>query len=172
MRNRKEELRIGIFESFGLADAAVARLIHAGVAKDRISVVCPHDHPEVTSDVEQVDPGGSHAVPAAVAGGTIGSILGGLTAAVGVAATGGTGLLVVGPLFAGAAGLGVVGGFIGAMSARGLEPDIADFYDQALWKGQVLVSVEPPRPGEEPSQGEVECLLAYAGGKTMDLHVP
>ena len=172
MSHRKEELRVGIFESFRLADDAVSRLIAAGVAKDRISVVCPENHPEVSSDVEQVEPAGSHAVPAAVAGGTIGSILGGLTAAVGVAATGGTGLLIVGPLFAGAAGLGVVGGFIGAMSSRGLEPDIADFYDQALWKGQVLVAVEPPRPGEAPSQGEVECLLAYAGGKTLDLRVP
>jgi hypothetical protein len=165
-------LQIGVFDTFGRADAAVADLLEAGVAHERISVVCREDAPTVDPDVEQIEPAGSHAVPAAITGGTIGTILGGLMGAVGVAATGGTGLLVAGPLLAGAAGMGVVGSFIGAMSSRGLEPDIADYYDQALARGQTLVAVEPPQSDASPTQATVASILFGSGAKTFDLRTP
>lgn len=59
-----------------------------------------------------------------------------LTAAVGLAATGGLGLVVVGPLLGAAAVSGVSGGSIGAMLTRGFESEIAEDYDQAMRKGQ------------------------------------
>ncbi len=76
-------------------------------------------------------------------GGSIGALLGGLIGVAGVTASGGAALLAAGSLLAGSSGGAVVGGFVGAMMTRGMEPEVADFYDQALAKGQVLVAVEP-----------------------------
>lgn len=161
-------VRVGVFRDLALADTAVDRLIAAGVPKDSISVICPSCSPEHYDDVKEVEPAGARTPKAAAAGGAIGGVLGGLTAAVGIAATGGIGLLAVGPLLLGAAGGSVIGGFIGAMTTRGFEPEIADFYDQAVRRGSILVSVESEHEGDA-RLAQAERILESVGAEPMSL---
>jgi hypothetical protein len=149
----EQPMEVGVFESYRAAENAVAALAASGFPREAISVICPTCSADQFPRAERVDPAGSHTKSAAAAGGVIGSLLGGLTAVIGVAATGGMGLLAAGPLLGATATGGVAGAFVGAMLTRGFEPEIADFYDQALSKGQILVAVDtrlgPGRPAAE-----------------------
>jgi len=160
-------IRAGVFENEPAADRAVVGLLAAGFAKENISVVSsrPVVHHAEYADVAAVAPSGSHTEGAVALGGTIGSVLGGLAAIAGIAATGGIGLVVVGPLLAAAAAGGVAGGFVGAMMTRGFEPGIADFYDQALSRGQYLVAVEDRAAG--PHMDSADAVFERAGALSM-----
>lgn len=162
-------IRAGIFESEPAADRAVVGLLEAGFPRERISVVStrPVPHHAEHEDVMSVAPSGAHTRSAVALGGSIGSVLGGVAALVGVAVSGGMGLFVLGPLLAGAAAGGVGGGFVGAMMTRGFEPAIADFYDQALSRGQYLVAVEDGAAG--PPLGSAEGVFERAGATPLPL---
>lgn len=162
----KEPIEIGVFESYQAAGEAVAALAASGFPREAISVICPTCTADQFPRAERVDPAGSHTPTAAAAGGVIGSLLGGLTAVIGVAATGGMGLVAVGPLLGATATGGVAGAFVGAMLTRGFEPEIANFYDQALTKGQILVSVDTR---EGPGRAAAEEALARAGAMPLAL---
>jgi len=157
-------IRVGVFVQLSSADRAVEELIRAGFPAERVSVICPDGKCEdtVRDDVEHEDPAGSHTVQ----GGVIGATLGGLSAVAGVAASGGIGLLVAGPLLGAGA---VAGGFIGAMATRGMEPEIADYYDQALGRGRILVAVDTePGDGIPPAQ-RAEQVLEECGAEPISL---
>jgi hypothetical protein len=164
-------IRAGIFESESSADRAVAGLLAAGFAKERISVVSARpmaqraDHPKVDNE----PPAGAHTAGAIAAGGAIGSVLGGLTVVVGVAATGGLGLLAVGPLLGAAATGGVFGSFVGAMLTRGLEEETANYFDQALTQGQYLVSVEHVEGEGAPPLEAADAVFQRAGVVSLPL---
>jgi hypothetical protein len=142
----KPRVHVGVFDRISDADRAVQELVDNGIPKERITVICPTCSKEQFDDYKKRDPSGSHAVAGAATGGAIGAVLGGLVGATVVAAataaTGGIGLLVAGTLLSAAGGATVFGGFVGAMMTRGMEREVADFYDQALEKGQILVAVE------------------------------
>lgn len=167
------ELTIGVFDTFSQVDDAVAGMVERGIDRSRISVVCSSELPELEADpdgdIEHVE-GGLRArrLPAALAGGAIGTLLGGMSIAAGLAATGGAALLVAGPLIGGAA-LGVTGSFVGAMVARGLEGDVADYFDRALGQDKILVAVEPPEELGELSAAQAQELLALHGAQTHGL---
>lgn len=163
-----DSIRVGVFESAAAADRAVARLIAAGFEPDAVSVVCPTCAVDEFEPAQHVEPAGAHTRTAALTGGAIGSLLGGFSMAV-AAATGGVGLLIAGPLLLGAAAGGVAGGFIGAMTTRGIEHEIANFYDQALEKGQVLVAVERLGQDGNPDASVAERVLAEAGVLPLEL---
>jgi outer membrane lipoprotein SlyB len=160
----KTPVRVGVFDTVRLADRAVGTLIAAGFAQEQISVICPQCHGPIREGVRAEEPAGAHTPGAAAAGGAIGAVLGGLTGIAGLA-SGGAALLVAGPLLGAAAGA-VSGGFIGAMLTRGFEPEIADYYDQALQKGKVLVAVEDD---DERRLAEAERVLAQAGAEPVSL---
>jgi hypothetical protein len=161
-------VRVGVFRRIAAADRAVAELVEAGFDDGSITVICPTCSDEVLEPY-RAPPSGAHTAEAAAAGGTIGAVLGGLSATVGLVATGGTGLLVAGPLLGAAATGAVTGGFLGAMATRGIEPEIADYYDQALRKGRILVAVDTSK-GEAPPAPEVaEKALERAGAEPIAL---
>ena len=140
---RELPTRIGVFDRFDDAQAAVDALVGAGFTHEQVTVICP----TCTADAfheesKRKAPAGSHAPAAASLGGAVGVILGGLVPLVGIVATGGIGLLAAGPLLAGVAGGAVAGGFVGAMLSRGFDTEMANFYDQALEKGKILVGVD------------------------------
>lgn len=169
MSKRKKPFCVAVFDTVPEADRAIDALLAAGFAKDHVSVICPQCEAPPHAGVREEERSGSHTPQAAAVGGTIGAVLGGLTAAIGIAATGGTALFVAGPLLYGlyGAAAGAVGGsFVGAMMTRGLEPEIADFYDQALVKGQVLVAVEDD---DEARLARAEKVLADAGADPISL---
>lgn len=163
----KHDIRAGVFRTPAKARRAIELLKDAGFDAERISVVCSED---VSSsfDEDEVDvqePAGSHTPEAAAAGGAIGAVLGGATVGVGLATTGGAALLVAGPLLGAAAGA-VGGSFVGAMSTRGFEPAIADYYDQALEDGLILVAVEDE---DAERLARAEEALAEAGSEPVEL---
>lgn len=161
-------VRIGVFQRLPDGERAIDALLRAGFPADSISVVCPECHDDRLPDaVDREDPVPSSTRTGAVTGGSAGAILGGLAAGAGVVATGGVGLLVVGPLL-GAAGAGAVaGGFIGAMMGRGVDRDLADQYDRALGRGRILVAVEPAE--DAPAPERADRIFAAAGAEPVTL---
>lgn len=169
MTASNETLRVGIFDRFDRANTALDELIEAGVDRERLSIVSPNQGPSIPEGVERIDPKDGSKAASAAAGATVGSVIGGLTAAVGAALTGGAGILVAGALLQGGAAMGVAGGFVGAMMARGLEPDIADFYNRALEDGNVLVAVEASDVAGQPSLEEVGAILKRLGARSHEM---
>jgi hypothetical protein len=157
-------VRAGVFDDLPSADQAVAGLLDAGFSPQQISVICSDESKRRHfAGLHEEEPSGSHTAEAAAAGGAIGLSLGGLAALGGVVATGGVGLAAAGAIL----GAGVAGSFIGAMLTRGVEPEAADFYDQQLRRGQILVVVE-----DEPGSArfaEADRIFRDAGAIPFSL---
>lgn len=165
----KSPLRVGVFDGQPDADRAVKQLVDAGFPVERVSVVCPSCGDDAFPEgVHEVAPAGSHTGRAVLAGGATGALLGGVTASVAFTAAGGIGLMAAGPLLAPAGA--VAGGFIGAMTTRGVEPEIADFYDQALARGRILVAVDTEPEGEHvPAPETAEAIFERCGAEPIAL---
>jgi hypothetical protein len=136
-------IRVGIFDSVREADDAVAELLAAGFTKEQVTVICSeavvqqHFKP-----FEHQDPAGTKTPAAALAGGTCGAALGVLAtvALASIPTLGGAALLAAGGIALW--GGGVVGGLVGAMMTRGFEKELANYYDQAVTRGKILVAAE------------------------------
>jgi outer membrane lipoprotein SlyB len=166
----KHPVLLASFRRIPDADRAIENLLAAGYPEDSISVICPEyarpDVEHVHERIHQQDSDGDRAVPAAIAGGSIGAILGAVTAGIGIVATGGTGLLFAGPLFGAAAAGAISGTFISAMLKRGFESDLADYYDQELQQGRILVAVEED---DEHERAAAERAFRAAGAEPSSL---
>jgi hypothetical protein len=171
MKNQSSTPRVhvGVFDHIPQADRAVQELVDAGIPKERITVICPSCTHEKYQDFHKTEPAGSHAGASAAAGGAVGALLGGLVAVAGVVASGGTALLVAGPLLAGSGGGALFGGFVGAMMSRGMDREVADFYDQALEKNQVLVAVELSADVTEEQLTAADRIFAAVGTENVTL---
>jgi hypothetical protein len=161
-------IRVGIFSNLDGADEAVENLIRAGFAEKHIVVICSDDdtHHERLEHFRRTEPS-TVSGASAVAGGAIGATLGGLAALTGAVATGGIGLLVGGAaaMWAG----GIAGGLIGAMSSRGVQKEYADYYDQAVATGKVLVAVEYHGDDQQRRLVQAERALEEAGAEPLKL---
>jgi len=141
-------LRAVVLDTVPQADAAVAELLAAGFTVDQINVVCSEAAIQRHyAPFEHQDPAGSLTPKAALTGGAIGAALGGLATVAGAITTGGVSLLVAGGLALWTGG--VVGSLVGAMMTRGVEKELANFYDQALTEGKILVAVEVNDPARD-----------------------
>lgn len=138
-------LRVGVFETTTEADVAVAELLAAGFTPDQVTVICSQEAVQRHfARFEHQDPAGTNTPAAAVVGSVCGAALGGLAVVAGAATFGGAALLVAGgvALWSGA----VAGGLIGAMMTRGVEKELANYYDQAVSEGRILVAAEEKDP--------------------------
>src|SRR5215469_8136665 len=134
-------IRVGVFSTMRGADCAVDNLLKAGFTNDQITVLCSDRSKEAHfRQFEHEEPAGSYTPAAVAVGGAIGAALGGLTMLAGAATTAGLGLLAAGGLAAWTGG--VVGGLVGAMMTRGVEHELANYYDQAVSEGKILVAAE------------------------------
>jgi hypothetical protein len=153
-------IRAAIFSHLEDADGAIEQLLLAGFTKDHLSVVCSERAvQEHFRGLHHEGPAGGHTASAVFAGSAIGA-LGGLTAIALGAVTGGAVLLAAGGL-ALATG-GAVGGLIGAMMTRGFEKEIANYYDQAVARGKILVAAEALDNDPEGSLLKAERVFANA----------
>jgi hypothetical protein len=64
---------------------------------------------------------------------------------------------------------GLLGGFLGAMLTRGVEKEVANFYDQEVTDGNLLVAVECHRPDAEVLLAGAEHILSEAGAEPLPL---
>lgn len=158
-----------VYETVSLADKALKTLQRHGINDKEITVLCSQDtHVKHFAQYDPVTDSGPKIASAAV-GGTVGSVLGGVVAASSLATLGGLPIVVAGGM-AGMLTGGVVGGLAGAMAQRGVEPDVADFYDQAIsHTGYIMIVVEPSFPEEvttsqrQQRKQEITRILKEAG---------
>jgi hypothetical protein len=158
----------GVFDDVDSARQAVHGLLVAGFSREQINVVCSDETKErYFHEFEHQEPAGTYTPTATVVGGSIGAALGGLAVIASAAATGSLALWAAGPITAWAGG--VAGGLVGAMMTRGFEKEIANFYQQAVVSGRILVAVEDDRPNNESSLAKAAQVLARAGAKPLPL---
>jgi hypothetical protein len=161
-------VRAGVFATMQGAEQAVSGLLAEGFTKDEITVVCSDESRERWfRTFEHQEPAGSHTPAAAAAGGVIGAALGGFAVLALGAATGGVGLLAAGGLAAWTGG--IVGGLVGAMMTRGVEKELANYYDQAVAAGKLLVAVEVQGPRQTARLARAERVLTEAGAEPQPL---
>lgn len=165
----EQPIRAGVFSNPQSAKDAVTRLTREGFSTEQITVVCSDDRIERHfREFEHQDPAGKSLPEAATAGSAIGAAVGGLAAAAAGAATGNVTLALSG----GAAGVctgGILGGFLGAMMTRGIEREAADFYDQAVTEGEVLITVNVQGEDAQARLALAEQVLTEAGAKAIPL---
>lgn len=161
-------VRGGVFTSVSAADRAVRHLMAAGFSKEQITVVCSDAAKESHfREFEHQQPAGANTPEAAATGGALGAAFGGATAIAAGIAGGGLPLVIVG-----GAGLltgSVLGSFLGAMLTRGFEKEAANYYDQAVQEGKLLVTVEQREPQSRPSLHEAEEIFVRAGAEPVPL---
>jgi hypothetical protein len=161
-------VEVGSFNTVDAARTAVQGLLAAGFTTEHITVVCSDEtKADLFHEFEHQKPAGSHAAAATAIGSTIGATLGGLTAFATVLATGNATLWAAGPISVW--GGGVAGGLVGAMMTRGVEKELANFYQQAVIDGQILVAAEDNSPNSEASLARAAKILADAGAKPLSL---
>jgi hypothetical protein len=135
-------VRVGIFDSLQKAEEAVSKLLEAGFSKEQLAVICSEqavaDH-FIAEGLQDEQP--ANALARAAAGGIIGSVLGGL-GFIGLATSSGLGIMAAGALLPAIVSGGIAGSFLGAMTSRGVDKEAADFYDQVVETGKLLVVVE------------------------------
>lgn len=162
-------IRAGVFSTLQAAQQAVGQLTSAGFTTEHITVVCSDETKESHfREYEHQQPSGTMLSEAATAGSAIGAAVGGMAATAAGVAAGNPTLALAG----GAAGVctgGVIGGFLGAMMTRGIEREAADFYDQAVEDGEILVSVDVHGPDAETQLKRAEQILAAAGARALPL---
>jgi hypothetical protein len=158
----------GVFSDIDDARRAVQGLLAAGFTTEHISVLCSDETKELYfKEFEHQDPAGTHTGKAAVVGGTIGAAVGGLAVIASAVATGSLTLWAAGPITAWAGG--VAGGLVGAMMTRGIEKELANYYQQAVMDGQILVAAEDHGPNREASLARAAEVLAKAGALPVEL---
>jgi len=161
-------LEVGVFNTIDDAKLAIHRLLSSGFSQQQVTVVCSDETKErYFSEFDHQQPAGTHTPTAAIAGGTIGAVLGGLTVVASAVATGSLALWAAGPITAWAGG--VAGGLVGAMMTRGVEKELANFYQQAVVDGQILVAAEDHGPNHRRSLARAAEIFADAGALPLPL---
>jgi hypothetical protein len=133
----------GLYETPNRAARAVQALESEGVPGEDISLLIGDNFDRDAFAVRTQSKAAEGVAVGATSGGAIGALIGGLTA-VGTIATGGTGLLVAGPIVAALAGAGTgatAGGVLGGLVGAAIPKHEVKHYEDALNKGSVLVGV-------------------------------
>jgi hypothetical protein len=165
---QRATIEAGVFSTIDDARRAVHDLLAAGFTRDQITVLCSDQTKEkYFSEFEHQEPAGTYTTTAAVVGGTIGAVVGGLTVLAAAAVTGSVALWAAGPITAWFGGVG--GGLVGAMMTRGVEKELANYYQQAVVQGQILVAAEDHGPNHVERLAEAARILAGDGAKPLPL---
>jgi hypothetical protein len=167
----EKPIRAAIFIEIAETATAVKKLLDAGFTTAEITVVCSDDTKErYFREYEHQDQAGRNVPVAAGIGGAVGMTLFGLTAVAAGLVTGGAAFVVAGGtgMWTGT----VVGGLVGAMMTRGFEREVANFYDQAVITGDILVAVEPHGANADENAKRLltaESIFREAGAKPLPL---
>jgi hypothetical protein len=161
-------VRAAVFTTPAAAQAAVKGLLAARFTQKEITVVCSDETKErYFRAFEHQKQAGANTPAAAAIGGAIGATLFGLSAIAAGAATGGVPLAIAGgwALMTG----GLAGGFVGAMLTRGFEKEAANYYDQAVAGGKILVAVEALGDDAQRRLQTAWQILDQAGAEPVQL---
>jgi hypothetical protein len=160
-------IRAGVFAAASDAKRAAVRLLAAGFRADQIIVVCSdHSKDAWFREFKHQEPSGTFASQGAMIGGTAGVILGSLSVLATAVATGSLALWIAGPISVLAGG--AAGGLIGIMTTRGMERELANYYQQAVLNGDILVAVDQP-DAEGGRLEQAAEILSASGAKPLSL---
>jgi len=155
----------GLFDNASQATLAIYRFDALGVSEADISVVANDSYAKEDFAVDEGTKAAEGGILGAASGGIIAAIVGGFTA-VGTVATGGTGLLVAGPLVAAfaAGGAGAaVGGTLGAAIGAFIPEHEIKYYEDAIEKGSILIGVKY----SSDNKNAIEEILNNAGASNV-----
>jgi hypothetical protein len=160
-------IRAGVFATANNAKRAAERLLAAGFTADQIIVACSdHIKDAWFCEFNHQDPAGTFAPQGAVVGGTAGAVIGSLSVLASAVATGSLALWMAGPISALAGG--AAGGLIGIMTTRGVERELANYYQRAVLNGDILVAVDQQDPGGARLEQAAE-ILSGSGARPLSL---
>lgn len=145
-------IQAAVFETVSEAQQAVSRLRQAGFTVKEISVLSS-DESKLKPFARYVDeePAGANTDEALATSGAVGLGLGTAAAATAIVTTGGAALFVIGAF----AGIAAAGTFVSTMLTRGTESTLADYYDQSITHGKLLVAVEIDDPARQKLASEI-----------------
>jgi hypothetical protein len=166
----EKPVRVAVFDRVYKAEQAVEALLLEGFEKDQISVICSDPAKEAHFREFEAPQAGDSAQHRAAIGGVIGATLGALATVATLGTAGGVAVVAAGHLVASLAAGGVVGGFVGAMTSRGLDKESADFYEQAVEKGKILVVAEDTSDEGPRKLHQAEKRFEQAGAEPISLH--
>ncbi|MDX1961972.1 MAG: hypothetical protein SFX18_02390 [Pirellulales bacterium] len=156
---RRQECQVyctAVASDVALAQKIIEQLREKGFGEEEITIICSDKTKEDYFGKYQHKSTAAEAVPVAASlGGLVGVSLFGLTITALGAATGGIGLIIAGgtSLWTG----GILGGLVGAMVNRGFPQEIADYYEQAVANGQLLMVVEARQTSPDQTIARLEC---------------
>ena len=160
-------IRLGIFTTVEQTRTAITNLLTAGFTREQISVICSDESKERNFEEFDHQHGPSDQFSAADLGSRIGSTLGGMVVVATAFASGGVPLLSSeGPA---AWTGGMAGGFIGSLVGRGVQDELARFYDHAVTQGKLLVAIEDHSDDSLDRLAQASRILAEAGAEAVAL---
>ncbi len=163
----RASIQLGIFNSVEQTRTAVANLLVAGFTRSQITVICSDESKERNFEEYDHQHGPRGEFSAADLGSTIGSTLGGMVVVATAFASGGVPLLASeGPA---AWTGGMAGSFIGSLMGRGVQDELAHFYDHAVTQGKLLVAVEDHSGDAEERLSHAGRILTEAGAESVVL---
>lgn len=161
-------VRAGVFSTVEHTRNAIENLKQAGFDESEISVVCSSKSvQEHFPEAITTEPAGSHSSQALTVAG-IGALgLGAVAAGTALVTTAGTALFIIGAF----SPLAIAGTFVALMSTRGMEPEVADYYDQAVEAGKILVAVEVAGDDEKSEQRRklASEIISRSGAEPLSL---
>lgn len=161
-------VEVGVFDSVSSAKCAVDRLHQCGFTVEEITVVCSDETKERWfKEFDHQQPAGTHTAKSSLVGGAVGATLGTLAVLGSAVATGSIALWAAGPIFAWTGG--VAGGLVGAMMTRGIEKELANYYQQAVVEGDILVAVAATASANAKELASAAQVFADCGAKPLSL---
>lgn len=163
--NELKPIRAGVFTNVETADKAVAALLDAGFKKEQITVICSDKAKQEHFASFEQEGVAEKDEDVTLKSGALGGLVGGLVSLAGVATTGGLGIIAVGPILGGS----VMGTLVGMFVGRGVENEMARFYDQAVTKGNLLIAVEIEAPDNQDRLATAAKVLRESGAEPFSL---
>ena len=149
---RPNPIHMAVYDDVPTAAAAVHDLREAGFSPKEISVLCSDEHRErLFQEYNHEQPSGSHSEDAVQKAGLAAAGLGGAAVLTGLLTSAGTAIFAIGAF----AGIAAIGTFVALMLTRGTEKELADYYDQAVTEGKILVGIETDDPARQAVADEI-----------------
>jgi len=133
-------IQLGVFDNVDAAKQAVEALRQSGFSPDSITVITANEAYASEFDEQLKDQyaPGSQTNKALQNAGLTSLAVGAAAVGAGLVTSAGTAVMLVGA----ASGFALAGTFAAVMMTRGAEGELADYYDQAVVQGRILVGTE------------------------------
>jgi hypothetical protein len=147
MTTREQQTIVAVFSTEERARAAIRDLHEAGFTDDQIGFVHRNNNETIPETAEEHAEDQATTERGAAAGGVTGGVVGGLLGAAAALFIPGVGPVVAGGILGATLG-GIVigaaaGGLIGALTHLGVPEEHAQYYNQELEAGRIIVTVHP-----------------------------